>query len=206
LPAVSAARSQSVTDSITSSLPRLRGRISTRIAAREVASKRGQVDYISARHAEQRVNRMVDQLVTGALAKMPETLRTVFTQGKSRLSMRLVSRSTDDRLHVSLLPKDKSLGDEMPMPPTIQSNADVVVQIHAPLLNRALGRAGWKDAVRQVLAKTAKARLVQLVSTRGSTAPHWTLRWSGDHRWVTFTWSDQPVSRVVEDKVASSPY
>ena len=205
LPTVSAARSQSVTDSITSSLPRLRGRISVRIAAREVAGKRGKIDYISARHAEQRVNRTVDQLVARSLAEMPEIVRTVLRQGKSSVPVRVVSRSTDDRLQVSLLPKNKAIGDELPAPPTIQSDADIVVQIHSPLLNRALSRVDMKDAVRRALAQTAKARIVRLVSTQASAAPHWTLRWSGDHRWVTFTWSETPTKRVIEDKVASAP-
>ena len=87
LPAVSAARSQRSRIRSRPSLPRLRGRISIRIASREVAGSRGQVDYISARHAEQHVNRTVDQLVAGPCRNAGDSANRS-DKGQSSMPMR----------------------------------------------------------------------------------------------------------------------
>jgi SLA1 Homology Domain 1 (SHD1) protein len=195
LPAVSSATTQTQTTGIDTSRPRLRGRIATRIASSRVADTRGQANWESARHAEQRIN--------AALDKEIETLLAAIQPRLSRTTAELASiqRDTGYQLRYSTTPLhlvisvDDPQGDAEAMPPVINDDRLVAVQLHNSLFKQVMGN----DRLRQLLYEWSQSRQADgmLVSARAADM-QMRSRWSRDGNWLTIHWADQSANEPVE--------
>jgi hypothetical protein len=194
MPAASSASTQTETTGIDTSYPRLRGRIATRIASNRVNETRGQANWESARHAEQRINAALDQEVETLLSNVrPQLQQTV-------AELTAIQRDTGYRLRYSTTPLHLLVSVEDPHGnpeaalPVLDDDRPVAIQVHRSLLTQAVTDVRLRNLASKWMARSGGRGL--LVSARPSDLRMHT-RWSADGNWLTVHWSsDEPVDRL----------
>lgn len=201
LPATSTAQMVSATTSIESTLPGLRGRIVERVAWKRADETRPQVEAIAARHAEERINRALDQRVELSVA----TVRTMFAMkapqfqypGDTRPPVVQFS-STPSHLRMVMFRSEATLAQRELLPPPIEGDPDLVVRIHRSVVARSISEPGLMGPlVSQVLSP----KVGQTASVKtGKKSPDYHFTWSADHTWllVHFTAPSPPATLSVK--------
>ena len=135
------ARTSSVTDGIETCLPRLRGRIATRIGWRQAEAMRPQVNTIAAQHAGERLERTIN----GQINRMSATLREALDSPLLRLpyvadgeSPKLHFRTTRDYLDIIMYRADAKFDERQLKPPIIEANQSVAIRVHRVVVNLRL--------------------------------------------------------------------
>ena len=196
MPAVSSARTETQTTGIDTSLPRLRGRIATRIASRRVNESRGQANWEAARHAEQRINAALDREVESLLTAVRPRIQ------QSVAELRAIERETGYQLRYSTTPLhllvsvEDPNGDANASLPILPDDRPVAIQVHQSLLKQAVTDVRLRNLASKWIDKNAGKGV--LVSARPSDLRLHT-RWSQDGNWLTVDWSkDDPVDRLAK--------
>jgi len=198
LPAVSSATTEIQTTGIDASQPRLRGRIARRIASSRVDESRGQANWESARHAEQRINAALDQEVEVLLAGVRPQLQRTMTE------LAAVERDTGYQVRYSTTPLHLVVSIEDPagekdiMPPVLRDDRLVLVQAHGEFVKQVIGN----ERLRRLLSHWTGSDSSQtfLVSAREK-GIEMRSRWSSDGNWLTIHWANQSADEP-EDRLA----
>jgi hypothetical protein len=191
-PAKVTSTTRSRTTGISTSLPRLRGRIARRIAADRVNESRPAADRISGQHNEVRVARDIDRQVEESLKRTDVFLREHKDRVREALGLgetRTVYSSTDDYLEFAFLGKD--VKDDAPSPPEFIADSDLEIVLHTPTLTpTALGPGAkmlltnlFNVLLDDVLEERADRRDLEPVNCR--------LVWSRDQQWLAIQ-ADRP--------------
>ncbi len=198
LPAEVTATSRSRSAGITTSLPRLRGRIAKNIATRRVEESRPQADRISAAHNRGRVARDIDRQVEQSLKRTDNFLsrhRERFSEALGLEDAQVTSRSTDDYLEFAFTSTEPS---NPSTPPEFVSDADVEILLHTPSVTPIVVGPG----ARMVLTNLFNALLEDVLDERADRkdrAPvECQLVWSRDQQWLAIQASREPGPRVTQ--------
>jgi hypothetical protein len=198
LPAEVTATSRSRPAGISTSLPRLRGRIAKNIATRRVEESRPQADRISAAHNRDRVARDIDRQVEKSLERTDKFLsrhRERFSEALGLEDAKVTSRSTDDYLEFAFTSAEPS---HPSTPPEFVSDADVEILLHTPSVTPIV----VGPAARLVLTNLFNALLEDVLDERADRkdrAPvECQLVWSRDQQWLAIQASREPGPRVTQ--------
>jgi hypothetical protein len=194
MPTVSSARAEIRTTGIDTSLPRLRGRIATRIASRRVSDSRGQAKRETARHAELRINTVLDDQVEGLLSSVRPHIQRTLTE------LAAIQRETGYRIRYSTSPLhllvsvEDPQGDSSAALPVLADDRPIAIQIHQSLLKQAVTNLRLRNLASKWMGKSSPTG--RLVSARSPDMQVHT-RWSPDGNWLTVHWSsDEPAERL----------
>lgn len=187
---------------ISTSLPRLRGRIARRIATRRVEASRPQADRISAAHNRDRIARDIDRQVEASLAQTDDFLsryRERFSETLGLGDAKLTCRSTDDYLEFAFTSPDASIASK---PPEFVEDADVEILLHtstpAPFVVGAAARLALTNLFNSFLDDVLENR----AERRNRTPVECNLVWSRDQQWLAIQASREPTPRVTQATAA----
>ncbi len=182
-PSATNASTQSTTTGITTSLPRLRGRISLRIAQSRVAESHAQADEITSRHAARRIDRRFDASAAEEVAQLRNVVSTKLAALPADNPLRprgWHARSKPDFLEIVLLGPPGDGSGYVPAPSANLGAADVRVDIHAAVVKTAM----TDPAARSILQAVA----VSLASRPGASSEMPAVAWSSDSQWLSIAW------------------
>jgi len=144
------------TTGVETTLPRLRGRIVSRIAARRNANSHAEAEAITGQHTADRVRADFDRGASEKIAK----LQNVFDSTLSRLTadrdqpkpiVRL--RSTNEYAEMAMIRADARDKDWELKPPVVDGNPDVAVRINRSLVGRILADPEWNRQLAPLIAR-----------------------------------------------------
>ena len=204
-PAVCRALTETHTQSIGTCLPGLRGNIARNIAGRRLAEDRPQINAESARHAEERICRAMDQRVAVVTSRLHKSfapvLAAVGRSGDKRLPSRMVCRSTAGGLHITLCtetsrtetPRTEPSGVAV-APSRFASEADrpgsfASVRIYAPLVKLMLADISLRDVIKPLARSFKGAPRPQLAKLVPAGSLRREISWATQRDWVTIRWS-----------------
>jgi SLA1 Homology Domain 1 (SHD1) protein len=182
-PSATNASTQSTTTGITTSLPRLRGRISLRIAQSRVAESHAQADEITSQHAARRIDRRFDASAAEEVAQLRNIVNTKLSALPADNPLRprgWHARSKPEFLEIVLLGPPGDGSGYVPAPSANLGAADVRVDIHAAVVKTAM----TDPAARSILQAVA----VSLASRPGASSEMPSVAWSDDSQWLSIAW------------------
>jgi SLA1 homology domain 1, SHD1 len=184
------------TNCISTSLPRLRGRIATRIAWRRVNSAHSQAESITSDHTADRLARDFDTRTNASLAKVQKAFKSKIPDldpGDDLLQAEMRFRSNIDSVEMAIV-RVAANGDERKLrPPRVQGDPDVAVRVHRSLLSRAIADPELRENLAPLFGNVLNARIEQVASVAmgaDKDAPADTSQWSFDMHWLTLDYTD----------------
>jgi hypothetical protein len=195
-PTVTRAPTHLTTTSIGSSLPRLRGRIATRIAWRRVGSSQGEAESITGQHTAAIISNDFDERTNASLAKLQEVFRSKIPElnsddGPKTAEVRF--RTNKDSVEMAMVRVDAVDAERKLRPPVVEGNPDVAVRVHRVMLTQAITDPQVRDDLAPLFAKLLKGRFdhKELVATGnevGRAAE--STKWSINLDWLAFDFTD----------------
>ncbi len=182
-PSATNASTQSTITGLTTSLPRLRGRISLRIAQSRAAENHAQAEQVTSQHAARRIDRHFDASAEEQVAELRNIVSTKLAALPTDDSLRprgWHARSKPDFLEIVLLGPPGDGSGYVPAPTTKLGAADVRVDIHAAVVKTAM----TDPAARSIL----QAVTVSLAMRPGESSEMPTVAWSDDSQWLSIAW------------------
>ena len=195
-PSATSARTQLETASIGTSLPRLRGRIATRIAWRRVSSAHREAEGITAEHTATTISRDFDQSTNESLAKLQDIFKSKIPelnvdQGSKVAEVRF--RTNQDSVEMAMVRVAADAEERKLRPPLVEGNPDVAVRLHRTLLVRAITDPQMREDLAPLVAKLLKKRVdskeLESVKSEGKRLADST-KWSIDPDWLTMDFKD----------------
>ena len=192
-PAVVSAPTSLETIGISTCLPRLRGRIATRIAWRRVAGSHAEAESITAEHTAATIARDFDKRINTSIAKVDAVFQEKvpeFAYDRDPKEMRF--RSSPECVEITLVRKGATAEEHQLRPPAVVGNPDVAVRVHRALLSRTIADPELRKNLGPMFGKLLKARYAQekkAVLNLGQDPPGGT-KWSLDLEWLSMDYAD----------------
>jgi len=195
-PTVTIAPTHLTTTSIASSLPRLRGRIATRIAWRRLASSQREAEDITGEHTAAIISSDFDERTNASLAKLQEVFRSKIpelnsVQGPLTAEMRF--RTNKDSVEMAMVRVDAGDAERKLRPPVVEGNPDVAVRVHRVMLTRAMTDPQLREDLVPLFTKLLKGRSdrKELVAAGGKAAQAAeSTKWAINLDWLTLDFND----------------
>lgn len=197
LPAEVSASTRSRTTGISTSLPRLRGRIAQRVATRRVNESRPAADRISAEHNETRVARDIDRQVEESLRRTDTFLKQHQDRVREALGLentKTVYSSTNDYLEFAFVGKE--VDGAGPQPPEFVTDSDLEIVLHTPTITPAALAPGAKALLTNLFNVLLEDVLEQRADKRGREPANCRLVWSRDQQWLVIQADGPPDAKV----------
>jgi hypothetical protein len=140
-PSTATASTDLRTTNITTSLPRLRGRIARRIAWRRVSQSHNQAEAITADHTADDIRSDFDQRINRSMAKVQKVLGTKIVEletGRSPMPTDVRFRCRPESVEVALIREDATEEERKLRPPPALEDSDVSVRVHRTLFTSAI--------------------------------------------------------------------
>ncbi len=192
-PACTTAQAHTTVNNIETTLPRLRGRISLRIAGQRVAESHGQSEQIAAQHTAQRVNTRFDATTNDQVnqlwKKTSDHLAALSADNPLR-PRSIQASSSEQALQLVVYGGQSDSQPASTAPPTSPSPADIEVCVHVSAVRRAIA-----DTELNSLLGPAMFRLAAMPRTIPIDAPN--VRWTADGKWLSINWqiSDAAIAK-----------
>ncbi len=179
------------TTNISTCLPRLRGRIATRIAWKRLAASNAEAEAITADHTAAIINTDFDKSIATTVAKLQDMFKTKIPdlnvdQGSLLAEVRF--RTNADSVEMAMIRVDAGLEEHKLRPPMVEGNPDVAVRVHRTLLVRAIADPQVREDLTPLLAKLLKTRItvkeLRNIEDEGLRLAEST-KWSIDPEWLT---------------------
>lgn len=184
------------TTNISTSLPRLRGRIATRIAWRRVSQSHDQAEAITSDHTADDIRTDFDTRTNRSLANIQKVLGAKMTElesGRSSMPMDVRYRCRKDCVEMALLREDATAEERKLRPPPALQDSDISVRVHRTLFTSAVEDPQLVQNLAPLLAKLLEARTRQgdksERSPNGGTQNADT-KWAVDLDWVSLDFKD----------------
>jgi hypothetical protein len=195
------------TTGIQTTLPRLRGRIASRIAARRNAGSHNQAEAITDRHTADRVRADFDRGANEKIAKLEDMLgpslsRLTSVQDQPKPITRF--RSNTDYAELAMIRSDARPKEWELKPPGIEGNPDVAIRVNRSLVGRVLADAELSRQWAPLIASFSNGALSSNASVifASDKTPIGRPKVSIDGNWVSVDLSSEPPA-ATEDRVAS---
>jgi hypothetical protein len=181
---------------IDSSLPRLRGRIATRIAWKRVGEAHQEAESITAQHTAAIVSKDFDERIDQSVAKVREVFRSKVPEWDrerypAQTEMRF--RSSPECVEVALIRREANTEERQLRPPTVDGNPDVALRVHRAMLTRAMADPQVRDSWAPVFVKILNARFGQNEDAKSKPdrkpTPD-TTKWAFDLDWLAMDFVD----------------
>jgi hypothetical protein len=186
------------TTDIYSSLPRLRGRIATRIAWQRVSGSHQAAESITAEHAAATISSDFDESVDRSLAKVQKLFNSKIARLNDenrpvRTEVRF--RSSADYIEMAMVRREATIGERKLRPPRVEGNPDVAVRVHRTMMTRAMADPEIRDDIGPLI-KLLQSRFGQNETTDSKAdkgLPNGTAKWSFDLDWLSLDFKDSPL-------------
>jgi hypothetical protein len=183
------------TTGITSSLPRLRGRIATRIAWGRVSGSHQAAECITADHTAAMISSDFDESVDQSVAKVQK----LFTSKIARLDdenrplrTEMRFRSSAECVELAMIRREATVDERKLRPPRVEGNPDVAVRVHRAMMTRAAADPEIREDLAPLI-KVLKSRfgLNETTDSKGDKGlPNGNAKWSFDLDWLTLDFKD----------------
>lgn len=191
LPSATQARTSSVTTGIDTDLPRLRGRIATRVGWQRAAETRSQVNEIAARHAEARVGRQLTARVNESLVDIRKMLAISLSKwagGEGGAVPVMQLSSTPKCIAIVVQRGDATPEEHQLRPPVIEGEPLIAAQMHQTVVRRVLNDPEFRQAltalVTQIRAPQPAGQKVAVSTPAAPNRADYELKWSADGNWL----------------------
>lgn len=188
--------------SVSSSLPGLRGRIASRIGQRRVRSSHREAEAITSEHTaddirrdfDARIDRSIDKLQAVLQAKIPD-LQALDPNGQRKVRF----RSTPECLEMVVVRQDASPHEWQLRPPLNNEDKDLTVRVHRTLFLSAIEDPKLIEDMAPLFAKLLEARSQKRkdnsVDTNGGGAALANslvadAQWAIDREWLSLDYAD----------------
>jgi hypothetical protein len=212
-PCTTQTSTDSTIDHITSSLPRLRGRIAVNIAWRRANEQLAEAEAIAARRAAARITREFDKAASERLSGLTEFARKQLANSQAALGTKdsaerpptVQCSTTREYLQIVVVSPDAApWADE---PARLADRPDIEVHIHRRAMNAALAEARSQSTavdsppvLRYWLSRwathVALPRIGEVLAGSDNETPRIDAQWSDDDEWLTLVWR-QPAEETV---------
>jgi len=197
------------TTGIQTTLPRLRGRIASRIAARRNAGSHNEAQAITDRHTADRVRADFDRGANEKIAKLEDTLRpslSRLTSDRDQPKPILRFRSNADYAELAMIRSDARPQEWELRPPRVEGNPDVAIRVNRSLVGRILADAELSRQWAPLIASFSNGALGSNASVifASDKEPIGRPKVSMEGNWVTIDLSSEPPPET-EDRIASRP-
>jgi len=179
------------TTGITTSLPRLRGRIASRIAWRRASQSHGRAEAITSDHTADDIRSDLDKRINRSLAKVQKVFGAKIPEletGRSPMPTDVRFRCRTESVEMALIREDATAEERKLRPPPAQEASDVSVRVHRTLLTSAIKDPQLMQKLAPLFTKLLEARAKQ-ESEAGSTsisgARDTDTKWGFDLEWVS---------------------
>jgi hypothetical protein len=200
---------QSSTTGISTSLPGLRGRISLRIASREVDANRGAAQQITSQRTKHKIEQAFERVARERTAQFTQKLREQYAKlpldGRFALSD-IQCSTTADALQIEVIARGDKEQTLAEAPPPAKDHPDIEVYIHSALLQKLMVSAELRKTLQAAVLGMVEEPLVKMVKAtatapaKGALPPpppqpdremefHWTE--GGDLPWLSLCWHEK---------------
>jgi hypothetical protein len=189
-PATTTAPTDLKTTDIGTSLPRLRGRIATRIAWRRVGDAHQEAESITAQHTAATVSHDFDERIDQSVAKVREVFKSKipqFDREDHPVLTEMRFRSCPECVEMAMIRREANDEERKLRPPMIDGNPDVAVRMHRATLTRAMADPQVREDLGPLFVKILNARFAQNADAGSKTekkSPVDTTKWSFDVDWL----------------------
>jgi hypothetical protein len=183
MPAATTAQTQQTTTGMQTSLPRLRGRISLRIAQSRAAASHAQAEEVTSQHAARRIDRQFDARSQEEVAELWKTVSArlaALPLGDPLRPRGWHARTKAEFLEIVLLGPPGDGSGYVPAPTTKLGSADARLDIHTAVVRTAM----TDPAARSLLHAVA----VFLIMRPADQTEMPTIAWSDDSQWLSIAW------------------
>jgi hypothetical protein len=184
------------TTRISTSLPRLRGRIATRIAWRRVSQSHDQAEAVTSDHTADDIRSDLDKRINRSVARVQGVFGakiSALETGRSPMPTDVRFRCRADCVEMALIREDATAEERKLRPPPALDNSDVSVRVHRTLLTSAIEDPQLIQNLAPLLSKLLEARATQegdagrapAIGAQDSDA-----KWAIDLEWVSLDFKD----------------
>lgn len=181
-PATAVAPTKLQTTNIETTLPRLLGRIATRIAWRRDAQSRSEAEAITSQHAAKTIRDDLDARVDESIAKVEQALQFKIP-GLEIDSQQLTIkrfRTSADYVEMAMMRQDATVEEYSLRPPEVQGSPDIAVRVSRSIVRQAVADSELSAELAPLLGKLLDARVINKAlamardaTTNWSIHPHW---------------------------------
>lgn len=192
------------TTGIETTLPRLRGRIASRIATRRTAAAHDEAQAITSQHTAANIGKDLDKRIDQSVAKVRKVFELKvpgLEVDRGRESI-MRYRSTTDYVEMAMIRAGATSEELNLRPPTISGNPDFAIRVNRSLFGTTIGDSDLVKQLAPSLVKLLEARVMAKSLAAGGLEAESTsaaTRWSIDRDWLVmdFTEADPAISHSV---------
>ena len=184
------------TTGVATTLPRLRGRIATRIASRRTAESHDEAEAISAQHTARTIREDFDKRVDRSVGKVRELFPSAaqgFETAVGGAKTVTRYRSTADYVEMAMLREGASAEEFKLRPPSIEGKPDFAIRVNRAILGTTIGDSKTAEQLSPWLVKLLHARVAGMAAAaRGSSTESAddVTQWSIDRDWVAMEFTE----------------
>ena len=179
------------TTDITTCLPRLRGRIATRIAWKRLRASNSEAEEITADHTAAIINTDFDKSTNASVAKLQDIFKSKIPDlnvDRSSLLAEVRFRTNADSVEMAMVRVDAGIEERKLRPPVVAGNPDVAVRVHRTLLVQAIADPQVREDLTPLFVKLLQKRYTSKelhgIESEGLRLAEST-KWSIDPEWLT---------------------
>ena len=181
---------------VDSTLPRLRGRIATRIGWRRASRSHGQAQSITADHTADDIREDFDERINRSMIKVQQALGSKIPEletGRNPVPTDVRFRSSPNYVEVAILRENATAEERRLRPPMPTADSDVAVRVHRTLFTDALEDPQLLQNLAPFFEKLLEARAEKERDARKQPANGTTAtasKWAFDLEWLSLDFSD----------------
>jgi hypothetical protein len=210
-PATAVASTKLETTGIQTTLPRLRGRIATRIAARRNANSRPEAEAITSRHAAATIEEDFDRRIDRSVAKIKRVFQLKvpgLDMGSDPQIAHMRYRSTPEYVEMAMIRDDASAEEYALRPPPVTGDPDFAIRVNRNLFGTAIADSDFSQQLGPLVVQLLEARFVDkaiAIVAPGAKPTKNPTNWSIDRNWLSmeFTDTDRQQAQATASQVSA---
>jgi uncharacterized protein (DUF2267 family) len=181
---------------IESTLPRLRGRIATRIASRRNAALHMEAQDITSQHTAANIRHDFDKRIDQSVARIRQVFRLNvpgLDVDRDRGISVMRFRSTANYVEMAMVRQGASAEESSLRPPPVDGEPDLAIRVNRALFGATIGDSQLSQQFAPLLVKALEARIKAKAVASGKTAVASTddgTKWSMDQLWLAMDFTD----------------
>jgi hypothetical protein len=187
-PATAVAPTKLQTTNIETTLPRLLGRIATRIAWRRDAQSRSEAEAITSQHAATTIREDLDQSIDASVARVKQALQwniPALEVDSSQLTIKRF-RTTADYVEMVMMRPDATAEEYSLRPPEVQGSPDIALRVSRSIMRQAIADTELSAELSPLLGKLLDARVINRALAMARDA---TTDWSIHTHWIALDYT-----------------
>jgi SLA1 homology domain 1, SHD1 len=184
------------TTDIETTLPRLRGRIATRIASRRNAASHEEAQAITSQHTATTIGNDLDKRIDQSVARIQKVLQIKvpgLEVDRNRATFVTRYRSTPNYVEMAMIRQGASPEELRLRPPPVDGEPDFAIRVNRALLGTTIGDSQLTQQLTPLLFKLLEARVMAKAIAAGKPVvgtPGNSTKWSLDQNWLVMDFAD----------------